>query len=168
MTELTLLGTLSRTPSGCAVRFERDYATDAADLWDAVTSPPRVARWLAEVSGDLRPGGTVHVHFDDGTAAMELLSCEPPARLAVRWRHGDDASSRVTLEVSSRTDGGARLVLVHDELTEQQAPEYAAGWHWHLDALGAALDGVPAPEWDAVFGAAGVEYRRQLSGGDHT
>lgn len=166
MTTLTLLGTLTRTSSGCAVRFERDYATDAADLWDAVTSPPRVARGLAPLSGALRPGGLAHVHFDDGTADLELLGCEPPHRLSARWLHGAGASSRVVLEVSELPEGGSRLLLVHDELTLAQAPEYAAGWHWHLDALRAALDDVPAPDWDDVFTPARAEYARQL--GDHT
>ncbi len=36
-----------------AVRVEDIYDTDINDLWDACTKPERLARWIAEVSGDL-------------------------------------------------------------------------------------------------------------------
>lgn len=40
-----------------AVRLERRYPAGAADVWDALTDPERLARWFLPVSGDLRPGG---------------------------------------------------------------------------------------------------------------
>ena len=36
---------------------ERTYTTSVDDLWDALTSPDRIARWFLPVSGDLRVGG---------------------------------------------------------------------------------------------------------------
>ncbi len=41
-----------------AVRVEDVYDTDIDDLWEACTTPERLARWMAELSGDLRVGGT--------------------------------------------------------------------------------------------------------------
>ncbi|WP_344151009.1 SRPBCC domain-containing protein [Nocardioides koreensis] len=32
------------------------------DLWSALTDPSRLARWLGEVEGDLRPGGELRAH----------------------------------------------------------------------------------------------------------
>ena len=46
-----------------AVRVEDVYDTDVDDLWQACTTPERLARWIAEVSGDLRVGGTIHAVF---------------------------------------------------------------------------------------------------------
>src|SRR5262245_15425249 len=46
-----------------AVRVEDVYDTDIEDLWQACTDPSRLKRWLADVSGDLRVGGTVHATF---------------------------------------------------------------------------------------------------------
>ena len=46
-----------------AVRVEDVYDTDIDDLWQACTTPERLARWIAEVSGDLRVGGTIHAVF---------------------------------------------------------------------------------------------------------
>jgi hypothetical protein len=48
-----------------AVRLERSYATDAADLWSALNDPVRLARWLTRVEGDLRPSG-------DGATVLSL------------------------------------------------------------------------------------------------
>jgi Activator of Hsp90 ATPase homolog 1-like protein len=46
-----------------AVRVEDVYDTDIDDLWNACTAPERLARWIAEVAGDIRVGGTVHAAF---------------------------------------------------------------------------------------------------------
>ena len=46
-----------------AVRVEDSYDTDIEDLWDACTEPERLARWIAEVSGDLRVDGIFHASF---------------------------------------------------------------------------------------------------------
>ena len=40
-----------------ATRVEDAYDTDIDDLWEACTKPERLARWIAEVSGDLRVDG---------------------------------------------------------------------------------------------------------------
>ena len=56
---MKLLGTLHQLDdSRGAVRVEDVYDTDIDDLWEACTDPERLARWIAEVSGDLRAGGT--------------------------------------------------------------------------------------------------------------
>ena len=43
-----------------AIRAEDVFDTDIDDLWQACTDPARLARWIAEVSGDLRVGGRFH------------------------------------------------------------------------------------------------------------
>ena len=37
--------------------MEDRYDTDIDDLWSALTDPRRLARWVADVEGDLRLGG---------------------------------------------------------------------------------------------------------------
>jgi len=49
---------------GLLLEFHEVYDTDPDDLWQAVTSPERMARWMAAYRGDFRLGGsptTVHV-----------------------------------------------------------------------------------------------------------
>ncbi len=146
-----LYGVLTRTDDDVAVTFERDYATSAEDLWSALTEPDRLARWMDPVDGDFRPGGEVVVHFDDGDATFAVDVCEAPATLAVRWRHAD-RDTVVRASVFDLGDDRSRLTLVHEGLTETQAPQYAAGWHWHLDVLEGVITGreTTPPAWEQL------------------
>ena len=63
-----------------AVRVEDVYDTDIDDLWEACTTPERLARWIAEVSGDLRVGGTIHAVFTSTwTGPGRIEVCERAA-----------------------------------------------------------------------------------------
>lgn len=147
-----LYGVLTRTDDEVAVTFEREYATSCRDLWSALTEPDRLARWMDPVDGDFRTGGEVVVHFDDGDARFAIDTCEAPTLLAVRWRGERDTVLRAS--VFDLGGDRARLTLVHERLSEPQAPEYAAGWHWHLAVLEGLLTGREAtpPAWDELAG----------------
>ena len=67
--------------------LEQTYPSPVADVWDAVTSPERIARWFMPVSGELQLGGRYQL---EGNAGGEVLECTPPER--------DTASFRVTWE----------------------------------------------------------------------
>jgi uncharacterized protein YndB with AHSA1/START domain len=146
-----LYGALTRTDDDYAVHFERDYPTAPQDLWSAVTEPDRVARWLAPVEGDLRPGGAFVVHFDDDDAHFVVDTCEAPRTLTVRWQ-GRTGSTLVRVSVLPLGEQRSRLVLVHERLSGTQAPEYAGGWHWHLDTLDGFLSDreVERTDWDEL------------------
>ncbi|WP_432520118.1 hypothetical protein [Kineococcus sp. SYSU DK006] len=51
-------GTRDGVPTKTATA-RRTYATDQADLWEALTSTERLPRWFLPVSGDLRAAGTL-------------------------------------------------------------------------------------------------------------
>ena len=75
-------GTLLTADGKGIVRMEDRYDTSIEDLWSALTDPQRLARWVAEVSGDLRPGGDLRASFTSGwEGAGRLDECEPPRRL---------------------------------------------------------------------------------------
>jgi uncharacterized protein YndB with AHSA1/START domain len=157
------LGLLRADGDTFAVRFERTYPTTPGDLWAAVTRPERVARWLARVDGDARPGGEVVLRFEDGDTRLRVASCDPPRSLALEWVHPEPhvAPSLVTAEVVPLPDGESRLVLEHSRLTRTAAPGHAAGWHYYLDALAAERDpaGASLPGWDEAFGILFDRYR---------
>ena len=159
MTEL--LGTMMRTQDGAQVSFERRYATDAADLWDAVTSAERLARWFAPVTGDLREGGEFTIHFDDADApTCRVESCDAPRGFTWSWPLRDRAS---TVSVSVVPDGdGAVLRLDHAGLAPQSAPEYGAGWQAYVLSLGADLAGEPTGGWWDDFADAKEQYAAAL------
>ena len=140
------------------VRVEDVYATTAEDLWSAVTDPARLARWIADVSGDLRVGGALRLRFTSGWQGTgEVLVCEPPARLVVANR--EDDGSETVLEARITAEGaGARLVVEERGLPADGTDPYVAGWTVHLEDLGAVLAGGErgdfAARWREHMGAA--------------
>lgn len=58
-----LVGSLRSVDGTGVVRMEDRYETDIDDLWAALTDPHRLARWNAEVDGDLRLGGEFRARF---------------------------------------------------------------------------------------------------------
>lgn len=122
----------------------RAYATDVADLWDAVTNPERLPRWFLPVSGDLQVGGRYQL---EGNASGTVEACDPPASFAVTWEFAQQVSwVAVTLtEESSDTRSGPTTILevAHeaqiDEAFWDQFGPGAAGVGWDLGLMGLAL-----------------------------
>jgi DNA-binding transcriptional ArsR family regulator len=49
--------------------------TDIEDLWSALTEPPRLARWIGEIEGDLRHGGEFRARFTSGWEGTGAWKC---------------------------------------------------------------------------------------------
>jgi len=169
-------------PAGEAkvVKLSRSYPADAEDVWDALTTPERLARWFLPVSGDLRVGGTYQL---EGNAGGEIRACEPPRRLQLTWimgpPEGPEDSSIVDVVLEPDPDlGGTRLTLTHTavvppEMWDTFGPgAVGVGWELGVVSLAAHLEGqeigTPAdletnPEYHAALAASseewGVAYR---------
>ena len=123
-----------------AVRVEDVYETDIDDLWMACTAPERLARWIAEVSGDLRVGGTVHAVFTStwtGLARIEV--CDAPHHLLLTAEPGADDETQIDARLTAE---GSRTRLVVEErgLPVDKLHFYGAGWQAHLEDLGRSLE----------------------------
>jgi len=122
-----------------AVRVEDVYDTDVQDLWQACTSPERLARWIAEVSGDLREGETVHAVFTSTwTGPVRIDVCDAPHHLLLTTEPGAEGESQIEAWLSpegSRT----RLVVEERGLPVDGLHFYGAGWQVHLEDLGRSL-----------------------------
>ncbi|MCH1884016.1 SRPBCC family protein [Agrococcus sp. ARC_14] len=92
--------------------LEQTYPSPMTDVWDAVTSAERIARWFMPVTGDLQLGGTYQL---EGNAGGTVLECEPPAGEAARFRVTWEFGGGVTwLTVRLAPEGeGTRLELEH-------------------------------------------------------
>jgi uncharacterized protein YndB with AHSA1/START domain len=117
------------------VRMERRYPAAPADVWEALTDPDRIRRWLMPISGNLRLGG----HFQlEGNAGGNILRCEPPRLLQVTF--GGETS---LVEVRLAADGrDTVLTLVHTvpkELAGSVAGALFVGPGWDGALLGLAL-----------------------------
>ena len=110
-----------------------------ADLWDAVTTAPRLERWFAPVHGDLSLGGSYQV---EGNAGGVVQTCEPPSRFTATWVMGEPASL-IDVRVEPVDPDRARLRLIHTGEIEagfwQTYGPGALGVGWDLSLLGLAL-----------------------------
>jgi Uncharacterized conserved protein len=142
-----------------AVRVEDVYDTDIDDLWAACTTPARLARWIAQVSGDLRVGGTIQATFTSTwTGPARIEACESPHHLLLRTEPG--TADEGELEAWLSAEGGrTRLVVEERGLAVGKLHFHGAGWQAHLEDLGRALasggsahpdgwsDQRPSPDW---------------------
>src|SRR5262245_34675045 len=153
----------------------RTYDTTVDDVWDALTTPERLARWFLPVSGDLRVGGTYQL---EGNAGGEIRACEPPRRLQLTWimgpPEGPEDSSIVDVVLVPEPDlGGTRLTLTHTavvppEMWDTFGPgAVGVGWELGVVSLAAHLEGqaigTPAdletsPEYHAALAASSEEW----------
>ena len=70
-----IIGTLRSVQGKGVVRMEGRYDTDIDDLWSALTDAQRLARWIAEVEGDLRLGGDFRATLQAAGKALAELTC---------------------------------------------------------------------------------------------
>jgi uncharacterized protein YndB with AHSA1/START domain len=124
-----------------AVRVEDLYDTDIDDLWEACTIPERLARWIAELSGDLCVGGTIHTTFTstwNGAGRIEI--CDRPHHLLLTMEPGTDDEGEIEAWLTEEGDR-TRLVVEERGLPLDQIHFHGAGWQAHLEDLGRALAG---------------------------
>jgi len=116
----------------------RSYDTTVDDLWEALTSPERLARWFLPVEGELKVGGRYQLK---GNAGGTITRCHPPEALDLTWEYGG-GMSWVNLRLTP--DGRrARLTLEHiahrDGIGEEHMKKFgpgAVGIGWDLTLHG--------------------------------
>ncbi|MGW0734869.1 SRPBCC family protein [Streptomyces sp. NPDC002851] len=152
----------AKTPSGegRTVLIRRTYDTSVEDVWDAITTPERLARWFRPVSGDLRVGGRYQL---EGQAGGEILRCEPPSLLRVSWIFGEPKEDDFSeVEVRLTADGDARTQLELQHVAKVD-PEFwgtygpgavGVGWDLGLTSLslylaGRGIDPAEGEAWQA-------------------
>ena len=160
MTTTATMRTLDDTRG--AVRVEDLYDTDIDDLWQACTTPERLARWLAGVEGDLGVGSTVQAVFTSSWAGpIRIEVCDAPHHLLLTMEPGTDDEGQ--LEAWLTEEGSqSRLVVEERGLPMRHLPFHASGWRAHLEDLGRSLEdsGPVHPEgWSADAAAPGWKKR---------
>jgi uncharacterized protein YndB with AHSA1/START domain len=138
-----ILCSLRRSADGKGVvRMEDRYETGIDDLWSALTDPRRLARWIAEVEGDLRLGGEFRARFTsqwEGTGRVE--ACEPPRRLTVVTKQTDERDEHV-IEATLTADGDQTILVIEARgMPAEHLADYGAGWQVHVEDLAAHLAG---------------------------
>jgi uncharacterized protein YndB with AHSA1/START domain len=138
-----ILGSLQTADGRGVVRMQNRFDTNIDDLWSALTDRARLARWMAEVEGDLRLGGEFRARFFasgwEGTGRVE--ACEAPRRLLLlTMRPGQSYDHFIELTLAA---DGDQTILVWEERgmpVDLLAP-YGAGIQVHVEDLAAYLAG---------------------------
>ena len=155
-----ILSSLRSVDGDGVVRVEDRYDTDVDDLWSALTEPTRLARWIADVDGDLRPGGEFQARFTsgwEGTGRVE--TCEPPRRLVVlTWEAGDGGEE--ALEATLTPDGDQTILVIEAHgLPVEYLAAHGAGWQVHAEDLATHLAGRERRDFKARWAELIPAYR---------
>ena len=163
-------GSRDGAPTKIAIA-RRTYATDQADLWDALTDRERIPRWFLPISGDLDVGGRYQI---EGNAGGVVERCDPPRSFAATWEYGDEVTW-IEVRLEPEGEGRTRLTLEHvahvdDERWLEYGPgAVGVGWDLALTGLrlhlatGAAVDPAEHAAW--VASPAGAEFVTRSSRG---
>jgi uncharacterized protein YndB with AHSA1/START domain len=155
----TVVGSLRAVDGKAVVRMEDHFDTDVEDLWSTLTDPSRLARWVAEVNGDLRLGGEFRARFTSGWEGPGRVDvCEPPRRLLVTMDPGQDDQTVIEAEIVPDGDQ-SRLVLEERGLPLDEASAHGAGWQVHIEDLAAYPAGRPTADWQTRWTELTPAYR---------
>jgi uncharacterized protein YndB with AHSA1/START domain len=135
---------------GEVLRLERRFAAPRRLVFDAVTKPALLRRWMCpegyavgEIVAEPEPGGRFRLAMQgpDGRVDRvegEYREVEPPARVVFGWTWGPGHSmagvpTTVTIELFE-FEGGTRMVMTHAGLADVAEREsHRGGW---TEALG--------------------------------
>src|SRR5690349_2906257 len=121
-----------------------------AQVWFALTDAAALTAWYWPASMQPRAfsdpviGGRFGIDAGEMGFAGEYRELDPPRRLVQSWRWaGDDRDSRVTIKLTP-SGAGTALRIVHDEVDDETAEMYRAGWESCLTRLPAYLAVTPS------------------------
>lgn len=131
----------------------RTYATDALDLWNALTSAERLSSWFLPVTGDLRLGGRYQFQ---GNAGGTIEACDKPELIRATWEFGGGEFGITQSAVSQqlqvvrqqgfatvRSEGRRRIYAIDKgpfQTITDWVSHYSAFWAVALNDLGAELE----------------------------
>ena len=133
-------------------RLDQDYerrleVNAAADVvFEALTSPPRLAAWWTHVTGDGLTGGELAFSFGpDALAVMRVDAAEPDARVA--WTctacHVEDwVGTRLHFDIAPLSAGSSELRFRHEGLNPRLEcyTDCKSGWDHFIPSLRAFVE----------------------------
>ena len=152
---MTTDGVLETRNGKQVLRFERRFAHPIERVWAALTEPKELIGWLAAADVDLDGGRIVLRWQNEGGPTMEckITALAPPTLI----EYEGDPHGSLRWELRPDGDGTLLTFTATGFYPDDQVSLALAGWHWHLDALTEALQGIPADfaglpdeEWEAL------------------
>lgn len=141
------------TLDGRAITFRRELRAPIAAVWETVTDPEQLQRWIGTWTGDVASGRIVFCMTSDGDDApqepMTILECTEPTRLHLAWLV-DGETWDIVVELAEEA-GVTTVVLQQTFESGGIAAEVGPSWEYYLDRLVALLAGrdVASVQWGA-------------------
>jgi uncharacterized protein YndB with AHSA1/START domain len=158
----TILGSLREENGAGTVHIEDVYPTDIDDLWSAITTPERLARWIVTVTGDVAAGKDLGLDFRSGWRGFGRVEvCDAPRHLRVDVWSDEDAPGLIDATLVEEA-GGTRLVIEESGLPLDAYPAHGAGWQAHLEDLADYLAGRETSDWVTRWRELDAPYRALL------
>jgi uncharacterized protein YndB with AHSA1/START domain len=137
MSSLTPTGRVEERDGQHMLVQTRTFNAPIEDVWAAVTEPERLARWIGTWTGDPASGNVQFRMLFEGEEhageSMEIRVCEPPHRLHLTSRVGDEVW---LLELDlTYADGVTELTFIQPGVTQEQVGSVGPGWDYYLDRL---------------------------------
>jgi uncharacterized protein YndB with AHSA1/START domain len=109
----------------CSVRLTRRYAASPQEVWEALTDPASIRRWLdPDCELTLHIGGTLDL--GNGRINGSVRAMEPERLLELDW---DTDGDRSVVRFALTMDGsGTVLVLDHERMDEPIGMAYMQQW----------------------------------------
>ena len=142
------MGEVTMVNDALQVIFHRRYNRSVEKVWAAITTPERLADWLANAEIEMQVGGAIRLNwFGRSLMVGQVVALDPPHIFAWTWPHDSHPESVVRWELEPEGDG-CRLTLTQTGLTGPSLLGVASGWHIHLEGLARAAESIPTP-WRA-------------------
>jgi uncharacterized protein YndB with AHSA1/START domain len=130
-----------------SIVVERVVAHAPEKFWRALTDPAIIERWLMRNDFAPVPGHRFDFHATpvpgwSGVTHCEVLTVEPPHRLAYRWGDGTESDSGLRTVVTwtlTREGTGTRIRMEHSGFRPQDESGYlgmGSGWPRIVERLG--------------------------------
>jgi uncharacterized protein YndB with AHSA1/START domain len=120
----------------CSVRLTRRIAATPEEVWQALTEPDSLRRWLSPHGVEaLEPGAELELSLGpEAPVAVRVRELVPGSSLELDWDTGSDPST-VRFELMSDRAGGTVLVLEHGRIDERVGMRYLDRWVTALERL---------------------------------
>lgn len=137
--------------------IEREVLVEASieRVWATITEPEHIGTWFGDAGAevDLRPGGTMTVHWaEHGSVEATIVAVDPPTTFSYRWAPFKDpagkqptAGNSTLVQFTLDAQGDSTLVRVvesgfaaldcSDELRAENLAGNTEGWELELGDL---------------------------------
>lgn len=164
-------GHLERRNGAPYLVFERTFRAPIDDVWDAVTEPGRLERWIGTWTGEPTTGTVSFRMTAEGDDVPEetiwIDECTRPSRLVMRSVTPDDPDGVWLWDLAlAEADGVTTLTFAQEVTNPEIAEGVGPGWDYYLDRLVVAETGgdVGTIDFADYHPALSAHYRAELGG----